>query len=201
MTVQRLSRENKAEAVAVLMAAFHEYAVMRFVLRTTGEEYEKHLKALVGFFTEIRFLRNWPVLGIRVDGKLVSVALVNDPVQQSLPLPEVPLVELRVIIGDEAYARLETYEKKSSENDPKKPHHFLGMIGVLPEYQGKGYAAALLNAVKEMSVADPNSIGVCLSTELSGNVQLYEHFGYRVISEVDIDELHSWCMFCPSKTY
>jgi GNAT superfamily N-acetyltransferase len=181
------------------MAAFHEYPVIRFVLRTTGEQFEKHLIALVNFYTEIRLIRNWPVLGVYSDSHLVSVALVNDPVAKVLPLPDQQLSELRSIIGDDAYARLELYEQKSSEAEPKKPHHFLGMIGVLPEYQGKGYAAGLLRAVNEMSVADLNSTGVCLSTELAENVSLYEHFGFRIISEVDIENLHSWCMFCPTR--
>jgi len=199
MKIQKLSRNDKPELVSVLMAAFYEYPVMRFVLRTKGEEYENHLQALINFYSELRFLRNWPAMGIRAEDKLVAAALVNKPVKQPLPLPQEPLSLLRSIIGDAALARLESYEQKTGEVEPQKPHHLLGMIGVLPEYQGKGYAAALLNAVKEMSLADPTSSGVCLSTEHTGNVVLYEHFGYQVISEVDIEELHSWCMFCPTR--
>jgi GNAT superfamily N-acetyltransferase len=200
MNIQRLSRDEKPEVVSVLMSAFYEYPVIRFVLRNTGPEFENHLRGLVSFYSEVRYLRNWPVVGIRSNGKLVAVALINNPVAKLLPLPQEQLNHLRSIIGDAAFHRLELYEEKSSEGEPKKPHHFLGMIGVLPEFQGKGYGAALLNAVKEMSDADANSTGVCLSTESSGNVPLYEHFGYRVISEVDIEGMHSWCMFNASKT-
>jgi GNAT superfamily N-acetyltransferase len=195
MKIQRLSRENKSEVLAVLMAAFHDYPVMRFVLRSTGDEYENHLRALVGFFCEVRLVRNWPVLGIRSGDSLVAAALVNEPVIDLLALPEEPLKQLRADIGEEAYNRLATYEEESSKGEPKKPHHFLGMIGVHPDYQGKGYAGALLNAVKDMSAADARSTGVSLSTENPANVVLYEHFGYRVFAEVDIDELHSWFMF------
>jgi GNAT superfamily N-acetyltransferase len=199
MNAQRLSRDDQPEVVSVLMSAFYEYPVIRFVLRNTGAEFEDHLKGLVTFYTEVRYLRNWPVLGIRHNGKLVAVALVNDPVAKPLPLPQEQLNHLRSKIGDAAFHRLELYEEKSSEAEPKKPHHFLGMIGVLPENQGKGYGASLLNAVKEMSTNDPNSTGICLSTESSGNVPIYEHFGYHVISEVDIEGMHSWCMFNNSK--
>ncbi len=128
MRVQRLSPEDKEEAVAVLMAAFHEYPVMRYVLHTTGNEYEVQLKALIGFFCEIRFLRNWPVLGIRENGPLFAAAVINEPVHEPLPPPSEPWRQLRSIIGDAAYERLVLYEEKSSEYEPKIPHHFLGMI-------------------------------------------------------------------------
>lgn len=199
MSALKLSRDEKAEVVAVLSAAFNDYPVMRFVLRTTGDEYEKQLNALVGFFCEVRLLRQWPVLGIRKDGSLVAAALVNEPVREPLTLPEEQLKELRSIIGNAAYQRLESYEEKSSGGEPAEPHHFLGMIGVLPDHRGKGYAADLLRVVKEMSVADPASAGVCLSTEDSRNVSLYQRFGYRILAEVDVDGLHSWCMFLPTR--
>ena len=78
-------------------------------------------------------------------------------------------------------------------------HHFLGMIGILPTYQGKGYSKHLMNAVKEIALANPESTGICLSTELAENVPMYERFGYRVISEADVGELHFWCMFLSLK--
>lgn len=200
MIIERLTREHKPEVVAVLSAAFHDYPVMRFVLKSTGADYEKDLKALVGFFCEVRLTRNWPVLGIRAeDGSLAAAALVNDVLLNPLPLPEQPLQQLKETIGDEAYQRLVAYELQSSIGEPKVLHHFLGMIGVHPDYQKKGYAAALMNYVKDIASKNPESNGVCLSTEIPWNVRFYEHHGYRVISEADVGELHSWCMFLKLK--
>jgi GNAT superfamily N-acetyltransferase len=200
MKIERLTREHKAEVVSVLSAAFHDYPVMRFVLKSTGTNYEKDLNALVGFFCEVRLTRDWPVLGIRAeDGSLVAAALVNDVLLNPLPLPEQPLQRLKETIGDDAYQRLVAYELQSSIGEPKVLHHFLGMIGVHPNFQKKGYAAALMNFVKEIASKNPESNGVCLSTEIPGNVPFYERFGYRVISEADVGELHSWCMFLQLK--
>jgi len=200
MKIEKLTRQNKSEVVSVLSAAFHDYPVMRFVLKSTGENYEKDLNALVGFFCEVRLTRNWPVLGIRnEDGTLVAAALVNDVVLNPLALPEQPLQLLKETIGDEAYERLVAYENQSSIGEPKILHHFLGMIGVHPHYQKKGYAGALMDYVKEMASKNPESNGVCLSTEIPWNVHFYEHYGYRVISEADVGELHSWCMFLKLK--
>lgn len=200
MKIERLTREHKAEVVSVLSAAFHDYPVMRFVLKSTGANYEKDLNALVGFFCEVRLTRDWPVLGIRAeDGSLVAAALVNDVLLNPLPLPEQPLQRLKETIGDDAYQRLVAYELQSSIGEPKVLHHFLGMIGVHPNFQKKGYAAALMNYVKEIASKNSESNGVCLSTEIPSNVPFYERFGYRVISEADVGELHSWCMFLPLK--
>jgi GNAT superfamily N-acetyltransferase len=199
MKVERLSREHKDEVIQTLMAAFHNYPVMKFVLGEQNPEYEYNLKELIGFYCELRLTRNWPLLGVRTANRLVATALVNDPVETPLPLPQELLDRLLKVIGESAFERLELYEKISAEGEPKFPHHFLGMIGAHPEHQGKGYAAALLREVNKMSVQDPKSRGVCLSTEDPGNVQIYQHFGYQVIAEADVGEMHSWCMFCPTK--
>ena len=199
MKVERLSREHKDQILEILMEAFRNYPVMKFVLGEGSPQYQKNLKELIGFYCELRLMRNWPLLGIRAADKLVAIALVNDPVETPLPLPKNLLDQLRMNIGESAYERLELYEKISAEGEPKFPHHFLGMIGAHPDHQGKGYAAALLREVNRMSAQDLKSAGVCLSTEEPGNVQIYQHFGYRVISEADVGEMHSWCMFCPTK--
>jgi ribosomal protein S18 acetylase RimI-like enzyme len=197
MEIQRLSREYKPEVVTVLCSAFHRYPVMRFVLHTSGGKYEKQLQAVVNFNIEVRLLNDAPVLGIRKDGILIAAALLDDPTQQPLPLPETKLEELRLLIGEEAYQRNLLYEVESSKHEPASPHHFLGMIGVLPKHRRKGYARDLLNEVKNISLAHPVSSGVCLSTEDPENVRFYQRFGYQIIAEMDIRELHSWCMFLP----
>jgi GNAT superfamily N-acetyltransferase len=111
---------------------------------------------------------------------------------------EAEQMRLKEAIGPDAYSRLELYETVSSQAEPQAPHYFVGMLGVHPDYQGKGYSRRILDAAKEMSVRDRRSTGVCLSTEDRKNVSLYEHFGYRVIAEMKIDKLKSWCMFLPT---
>ena len=195
MKIERLTRKEKNEAVEVLTSAFHDYPVMRFVLKTKGEEYATQLKALMEFYCEARLAKDRPVIGIRNEDALVAVALVDETSLKPWAEMQSELIRLKSIIGEGAYSRLELYEKMSSRGEPATPHHFLGMIAVRPEYQGKGYARVLMDAVEQISVADSHSSGVCLSTEDPENVRLYEHFGYQVIAEIDIEELHSWCMF------
>ena len=192
---ERLTRDDKPQAVETLAAAFQDYPVMRYVLRSTGTEYENHLRRLVGFFCEVRYAKDAYVVAIRAKQRLAAVLLVDEALQKRWQNLEVELQRLQETIGEEAYARLLKYETISSREEPQEPHYFVGMIGVHPDFQGKGYAGTLLKYAAELSTRDPRSAGVCLSTEHLENVPFYQHFGYKVLSEVDIDELHSWCFF------
>ena len=54
----------------------------------------------------------------------------------------------------------------------------------------------MLDVVTETSVDDADSYGVSLTTELVKNVQLYEHFGYRVIGHAHVTaDLETWGLF------
>ncbi|MCI0415464.1 GNAT family N-acetyltransferase [bacterium] len=198
-TIERLTHKEKAEVVDVLTAAFRDYPVMRFILQTDGTEYETKLKAIMGFYTSVRLAKDRPVLGIRENDTLVASALVDESSLKPWAEMQTELNRLKEIIGEDAYSRLELFERLTGGLEPISPHHFLGMIGVRPEYRGKGFARPILESVKQMSIADPISTGVCLNTEDAENVPFYEHFGYKVIGEVDIENLHSWCMFLQTR--
>jgi hypothetical protein len=43
--------------------------------------------------------------------------------------------------------------------------------------------------------------GVCLSTEDPENVPMYLHLGFEVVSEADIDEIHTWSLRWPNPAY
>lgn len=195
MTVERLNRSDKEDAVSVLVSAFHEYPVMRYILKSDGEKYDSDLKALMEFFCESRLTREFPLLGIRDSDELVAAAAISEP-EFKPRSPELNKVysDLTMTIGEEAIARYESYEKKANPG-LDVPHYFLGIIGVVQAHQGKGYAKNIIEEVQRMSEAHPKSKGVCLCTEDSPNVPLYEHIGYKVISEADVGEIHTWAMF------
>jgi GNAT superfamily N-acetyltransferase len=70
------------------------------------------------------------------------------------------------------------------------------MIGNLKRVRGQGYGRRLLEAVQARSAADPSSTGVSLTTELAGNVPLYQHFGYIILGQGDLAPgVPSWSFF------
>jgi GNAT superfamily N-acetyltransferase len=200
--IEHIGRDRSDDAVRVLAAAFHEYPVMRFVLNDAGEQYDRRLHALIRYFCERRLTQDWPLLGCFVcpsvakrdvteaERELVAVAGINDPgpfVDNEAHDRE--WAALRAAIGPSAVERLEYYEQESDGDAPPGAYHFLGIIGVRPDQQGKGHARALIEHIMERCRADKSSAGVWLSTETADNVPLYEHLGFRLRAERDIGAL------------
>ncbi len=196
--IERLTPEDRGAALDVLCASFRDYPVMRYALAHSGDEYDTHLRDLIGFFCDARYMRGWPVLGIRDDGRVVAAALVSEALVTPRPVDlQAAYHRLEQSIGTAALDRMNRYEELSSGAEPDTPYYYVGMVGVSPECQGRGYGRALLAHVAEMSKDDPLSHGVCLSTEDPRNVAYYESLGYRIIGEADVDALHAWCMPTP----
>jgi ribosomal protein S18 acetylase RimI-like enzyme len=61
---------------------------------------------------------------------------------------------------------------------PRSPHWYLYAIGVDPAYQGQGAGAALLRS--RLTRVDQEGAAAYLESSKTGNIPLYEHFGFRV---------------------
>jgi len=195
MVIERLTRADRDEIVRVLIDSFAEYPVMRFMVGS-GPNYLERLAVLVGFFADARFARSFPVLGVRDQGRLAGVALVSEPNPEESP-PEVRALfaQLAADLGADVLERMERYDASGGHELPVQPFHYLGMVGVPPEHQGKGYGGALVEAVKDLARDHENSSGVCLHTEMQENVPLYEHLGFETVFEADIEGIHTHRMF------
>jgi ribosomal protein S18 acetylase RimI-like enzyme len=143
---------------------------------------------------------DWPPLVVRVGGSPVAAALINPPVA-SVFTPELrqALDNLKEAVGSAVMDNLLAYEQTCEQMEPKSPHYYLGMIGVLPGRQGLGYGRLLIDHLHEAADHDPTATGVCLNTENPNNVPFYRHLGYEVIGEADVGPLHTWSMFRPSR--
>ncbi|MFV1981611.1 MAG: GNAT family N-acetyltransferase, partial [Rhodothermia bacterium] len=160
--IDELTPDDRGDIIDVFVDAFHDYPVFTYILKDAGgEEYERHLRLLIGFFVDARLMRGWPVLGIREDGDLAAVILVSDP--EFKPGPKALNAvydELRSEVGDDALARLEDFDSASASYEPKAPTYFVGMVGVNPSNQGRGYGRMLMERVEELSRSRPESVGV-----------------------------------------
>ena len=198
ITIERLTTEQRPEAIKILAASFHQYPVWTYTLSDAGPDYDARVRALVGFFCDFRFAHDWPVLGARDGEETVGIALLSAPGGEP---PSVGLEEqyARLIeqLGPASVARIEAYESESERLKLDQPHYLLGMLGVLPSRQGQGIGRLLLDHVHRISATDPDSTGVCLSTEDPANVPFYEKSGYEVTGEADIGDIHTWAMFRP----
>lgn len=196
----RILAERRADVVAVLVEAFHDYPVMRYTLKDAGDDYEGRLNELVTYLTESRLARGYPVLGVEVGRRLTAAANLTPPERAPAP-PELKTrwEQLREHLGDPAIARFEAFADATERFAPRTPHYEIGMIGVRDAARGTGHARLLLEAIHELSATDPVSTGVALTTETPDNLSLYEYFGYEVLGFVDVEELRTWTLFRPDE--
>jgi GNAT superfamily N-acetyltransferase len=79
-------------------------------------------------------------------------------------------------------------------------HWFLDSIGVLPQYQGKGYAGKLIRAMLDRT--DKERVPVFLDTMDEVDVRRYEHLGFKVIDKAAVPKtnLTNWSMLREAKS-
>ena len=193
-----LARRASQEVTGVLCEAFADYPVMRYVLGPDGD-YPGRLRTLVGFFVAARAIPEHPVLGVSIGPELAGVALCTPP-KPPAPLPELDTAreETWGLLGADARARYDECGRAWETVAVAEPNLHLNMIGVPPRFRGRGLARLLLDAVQALSRDLPGSRGVSLTTESAANVELYRHFGYRLVGQRRIaPELETWGFFRP----
>jgi len=82
-------------------------------------------------------------------------------------------------------ARFDRYNEACEATDPGHVAHYLGMIGIRPDAQGRGIGRQI-DAVKARARSDPESTGITLNTECESNLPFYEKVGFLKGSEADV---------------
>ncbi|MFW9971590.1 MAG: GNAT family N-acetyltransferase [Candidatus Odinarchaeota archaeon] len=74
------------------------------------------------------------------------------------------------------------------------PHWYLVMIGIDPDFQGEGYASRLIKPI--LTRIDKDQLECYLDTNNKNNVEIYQHFGFRVLKEYQIPRTNviNWSM-------
>jgi len=187
-------------AVEVLARAFQTYPLMRYWFADQSAAYYRALQKLFYFSCRVRLDLGYPLLGsVDAGGRLLGVAGLAAPERKSWPAGLTETYErFTAFIGPEAQQRVEQYAQIVDSHPLPQPHYYLSFIGVDPDGRGQGHARRLLDAVHAIAAAHPTSVGVGLHTEYPANVELYAHFGYRVIAQGKLGSVGTWGMFRPN---
>ena len=192
----RLSPDRAREVVEVFCDAFRAYPVMTYVIGPGHHDFDRRLQRLIELFV-LRRLKYAFALGVSAGDELAGAATMTVPGEPPAP-PEIVALNDAVWsdLGADACERYERYKAATQPlNDPRR-HHHLNMIGVRHAHMGRGLARPLLDAVARFGEEDPDSAGVSLTTEVPRNVDLYRHFGFRVIGEARVAPgLETWSLF------
>ena len=181
---ERLGRSDLDAAAALLARAFAAEPVLGFLL---GQERERERRLI--FTALCRDVLGAGVLdGMRVDGRLASVAVWMPPGAHPVPLRR----ELRMV---PAWLRLVTIHPRAVPGllraspaldrlHPKEPHWFLFMLGTEPPAQQCGLGAVLVEHGVLRAAAD--GVPVHLDTGQRRNVKWFRRFGFEVADEVRV---------------
>lgn len=195
LEVHRLKQDEMSEASRVLSEAFEGYPVANYMFEGFLEQGPERFRVMFEYLINSRIVRNWPVFGCRLGGELVGVAVVSEPGEEwSTPELDAQWERATKAMGKRAMDRFLEYADACDAGLPDWPHHYLGILGVKPEYQGIGCGSSLVEAVKSDALLHDQSRGVCLNTETTINLPFYRRHGFKTIDSRDVGSIHTWCM-------
>jgi ribosomal protein S18 acetylase RimI-like enzyme len=86
--------------------------------------------------------------------------------------------------------------EKRHQQQPKQ-HWYLQTIGTAPDFQGKGYARALM--LKHLALIDQAGLPAYLEATKEDNVKIYEKFGFRVVEGGVIKFSDTCTVYCMAR--
>lgn len=190
------------EKIAQLLAlAFDKGGGLSQICKAKGKELRPRLHLVFRSRIAMQVAANQPILGVIKDAQVIGVAVFQEP-GSYFPVWEQIRCLLQVIFGVSPLVAWRIWRNLSiSERyHPLEPHYSLTLLGVHPDFQGRGYARTLLEALNGCSEAHPLSTGVYLETGNPRNVSLYEHFGYHTTAQLNINSIETFVMFRPNQS-
>jgi len=205
--VSKLVKSEKPLFVPLMSKAFAPDPLFLHLFGDSEQDLSarRRVEAFVSFMFDKCFLLHEEVWGVFENEKLLGAYLVEKPqaskhnVRGFLGL-FLRLIPLFFLLSIRAVNLLNSYMRVTRSVAPSITSHYLIMIGVTPEAQGKGIGKAMLEHLLSMVDTDKKSCGVLLDTENIENVQLYQRFGFTLYRETQINDLPVYCMFHHKKS-
>jgi ribosomal protein S18 acetylase RimI-like enzyme len=179
--IRKLGAGDVDRVAKALARAFEDDPVMSWVFRE--EPRLPRLERAFSFFLRRIWLPQQQCFGT---DRLFGAALWLPPEKWHLPvLAQLRLMPGMISILGRSLPRMMTALDKIEKHHPKgPPHYYLAVLGVEPEYQGRGFGGALMHPVLER--CDRDRTGAYLESSKERNIVLYERHGFRVVEEMRI---------------
>lgn len=193
--IQTLGKQHKQAFCTVLADAFMNDPLFQLVF--IGSKQAKHKQAFLEFMFEKSLSGNGELLGFYEEDQLQGAVILDPPKKESFKqtLQLLGLIlKLAIHLPLHSLMLLNSYMRLTSKD---KTQHYLVMIGVKVEAQGRGIARTLLERCIQMTEASTTSEGLGLDTENSDNLKFYEDFGFQLLSTKALKNISIYCMFRP----
>jgi len=192
--VGQLSPPQFSQAASVLTRAFRDAPGLMSILRGVGQK-ARDRKLEVMCREVIRgAARRSQILGITLDGEVAATAILHPPSAYPPPLATQFACIARTVLktGPRGLLRFISWSNQIDRHLPTFPHFHLELLGVAPDYQGQGLGSAMMQSIT--SITDTEDTPCFLDTADQRTVELYRRFGFEVVDEDDILDIHLWFM-------
>ncbi|MBU0956805.1 MAG: GNAT family N-acetyltransferase [Spirochaetes bacterium] len=200
----RLDRADRDEIIAVLADSFADDPAPVYFMgpRCTSSQ----LRRFFAFIVDQALLLDDRLEGVRIDGQLVACSLLEQPDRfRQAGIGNLVMLFVKATIAAAGFPsgslrRMNTYFRLARAGLPAGRWHYLTMIGVRKQYQGRGLGAGLLKLLLAAVAEDAESAGLALDTENINNVAWYEKQGFELLQSVQLStgrqeaKLRVYCM-------
>ncbi|WP_028595286.1 GNAT family N-acetyltransferase [Paenibacillus assamensis] len=202
--ISKLNQSNKASFVSLMSSAFAQDPIFLHIFGHSecNEQARRHTAHFFSFLFDKSEWLHEDVWGYFENEKLLGAYIIEKPATNTIkPMDIVKLlgrlISLACRLPIRKIQQLNKYMQVTRSMAPRTAHHYLIMIGVAPEAQGKGIGKALLHHLLHDVDSCPLSHGVALDTENKSNTALYEKFGFVLMREARLDHVPVYGMFRP----
>ncbi|MBD8497306.1 GNAT family N-acetyltransferase [Paenibacillus arenosi] len=204
--ISKLNPSDKASFISLMSSAFAQDPIFLHIFGHSefNEQARRHTAHFFSFLFDKSEWLHEEIWGYYENGKLLGAYIIEKPKTNKIrPMSIIRLVGRLISLAYRLPIRkirqLNDYMRITRSMAPSTAHHYLIIIGVAPEAQGKGIGKALLQHLLHDVDSSPISHGVALDTENIHNIVLYEKFGFILMHEAHLDHVPIYGMFRPNQ--
>jgi GNAT superfamily N-acetyltransferase len=179
--IRKLTAQDVPAISTALARAFEDDPVMSWVFQSDSDRIARLEKAFSLFLRKI-----WlPQEECYATDRLFGGALWLPPGKWHLGVgAQLKLLPNMISVVGRNLPRLFMVLNMIEKKHPKEPHYYLAVLGVEPEFQGRGFGGALMQPV--LKRCDREGIPAYLESSKRRNVVLYERHGFKVVEELNL---------------
>ncbi len=180
--IRKVTGDDVATLARALARAFEDDPVMSWIFRDDSER-RGRLERSFGLFLRRIWLPHQECYAV---DRLFGAALWLPPDKWHLGVADqLRLLPSMISVTGRNLPRLFAVLNMIEKKHPKSPsHYYLAVLGVEPEFQGRGFGGALKQPV--LTRCDRDGIPAYLESSKRRNVVLYERHGFRVVEELKL---------------
>lgn len=191
-----LASEDIRLAASLLFQAYKDDPIFVKIFKADKEGYEQRLRAAIREELNVFWQSGQQMFGIYDGDTLEGVVCMTKPGANFGP-GRFWHWRLKMLLTAGYVSTRQMIEKERliAEAMPLENYHMLTFIAVHPRYQQRGLGELLIKAVDTVMQDEPESAGVAALATKPEYQRFLEHWGYQVVSELQVDDIKGMLMF------